>query len=272
MSTMPSFGILNSLHRNRNFILIAAGLPTLVAALLSLALPKYYLSVTTAVPVNSRLTDKNRFVAKELQELYSVFGESDDLDRIYDLVRSASVANALCDSFSLTAHYGLDSSRPAARASALKKLMKNTEIMKTETGVLRVSVWDRSPETAASLANGYLTEADRLYRQLTTRLYADTRNRLEKKYQGMSLDTTHQDLGSLNQLQDQLSGYGGMISQLDLSLQTLPPAFLVIDTARPAWKPDRPDLLLNTLATLAISLFTCLTVLLLFPLNRTNDR
>jgi hypothetical protein len=46
---------------------------------------------------------------------------------------------------------------------------------------------------------------------------------------------------------------------------------LVIDPAYPSVKPDRPDLLRNTLATLLVSAFTALTALLFFSTDRNRE-
>ena len=272
---MPSPRIPSFLQLNRNFLLVVIGLPTVVAAVISAALPGYYLSTTTAIPANARFTDGNRFNGKAIQELYPVFGEADDLDRIYNLARSSSVANALLDSFSLVSHYGLNTSRPDARATALKRLSKNMEIIKTETGELKVSVWDRSPDLAASLANACLERSEDMYRSLSTRMYSEAKQKLEKRFEQVNMDfaqkqeLTAADLDAANRRQQESHD---LIDQLDLSIQSPPPAMMVIDSARPSLRPDKPDLILNTLATFLVSAFTAISALLLFTPVRNGDR
>lgn len=262
---MPSNGLMPFLQRNRNFLLVVIGLPTLVAALISVLLPGYYLSTTTAIPANSRLTDVNRFNANNARELYPVFGEADDLDRIQNICRSAGISGSLVKDFDLVAHYGLNATKTDASSQAMKKLMKNTEIEKTETGELRVRVWDRSPELAAKIANAYLTRTDSIYRRLTRSVHADALAGLGYSISNMS-DSSRMDLSETVPL---LANEAA--SSLRIAKQSAPPALVVIDAAYPSLKPDRPDILRNTLATLLVGAFTALTALLFFSPDRNRD-
>jgi hypothetical protein len=271
---MPTTGNIPLLKKYRSFFLTIISLPLIVSILVSLLLPKQYLSISTAIPANSRLTDKNHLISKDLQELYSVFGEANDLDHVYIMARSSTVAASICDSFSLIAHYGLDASKMDARATAIKKLGKNTEILKTETGELKISVWDRSPEIAAAIANAYVDRIESMYRQSTSGMYADIKNKLEKKILLESSASAMQQASvsqeSLDALLSKLKSMRELADQVDISMEGMPPALIMIDRAKPSLKSDRPNLLMNALATLAISLFTGSAVLLLFPLARTK--
>ena len=253
------------LNRNRNFLLVVIGLPTLVAALISSFLPPYYLSTTTAIPANSRLTDVNRFNGSAARELYPVFGEADDLDRITNICRSSGLSGSLVKDFDLVAHYGLNATKTDASSQAMKKLMKNTEIEKTETGELRVRVWDRSPELAATMANAYLTRTDSIYRGLTRSVHADALSRLGYSISSLA-DSSKMELSQTDPLLANEAASG-----LRIAKQSTPPALLVIDPAYPSVKPDRPDLLRNTLATLLVSAFTALTALLFFSPDRNRE-
>jgi uncharacterized protein involved in exopolysaccharide biosynthesis len=243
-------------RRHRNFLLVVIGLPTVVAATLSALLPRQYLSTTTAIPSNARLTDANRLVSNDARELYPVFGASDDLDRIYEISQSNTVAKLLVERFQLVQHYGGNPDRPDDLVKTLKRSQRNTGLLKTETGELKVSVWDRDPAVAAAMANAYLYLTDSIQRQLVASLHGAVLKDLAITSPPDSLRSSISDIDPVT--------LSAAANRILLAQRTVTPALLVIDPATPAVKPDRPNLVFNTLVTLAVSAFTAIAALLLF--------
>jgi len=251
-----------SWKRYRSFVLVVVGLPTVAAAVLSALLPNQYLSVATAIPSNARLTDANRLSGNEARELYPVFGESDDLDRIYEICKSSTVSGLLGDRFNLTQHYRLNADKPEDHLKAQKQLVRNTELLKTETGELRVKVWDHDPALAASIANAYLSLTDSIHRRLVADLHGDALKALADIAPPDSLRSRISEIDP--------STAAAAANRSLLAQRTVPPALMVLDPALPSMKPDRPDVLLNTLGAFLVSTFAAIAALLLFSPKR-ND-
>jgi uncharacterized protein involved in exopolysaccharide biosynthesis len=244
-------------RRHLRFLLLCILLPTLLAAVLSLLLPKYYLSQTSVLPVNSRLSDKARFTGEEIAELYSAFGNGDDLDRIFAAARSEDVYRRLTDSFRLVEHYRLTEKGSEAPEMAARRLRKQSEIRKSEYGEMQVRVWDRDPVLAASMSNAIVAEVERMHQDLYRSFYAGSLVSLQRAH---TLHTTSGD--SLAEASEDI--YRKNITDFSMAMNHPPPAVMVIEKAIPAVKADRPKLWLNLAATFLVSLFAAVTAILLF--------
>jgi capsular polysaccharide biosynthesis protein len=251
--------------KHLRFLLFCTLLPTLLAGMLSLLLPKYYLAQTSVLPVNSRLSDKARFAGEEIAELYSAFGNGDDLDRIFAAAQSADVYRKLTDSFRLVDHYRLQAKGKAAPELAAKTLRKRSEIRKSEYGEMQVRVWDRDPQIAASMANAIVSEVERMHHELYRTFYAGSLASLqrERAVQAVSAD-------SMSASMDER--YQKNIADFSMAMNHPPPAVMVIEEAMPAVKADRPKFWLNLTATFLVSFFTAIAAILLFTKPLTAER
>ncbi len=249
-------GILASWKRYKNFVLVVIGLPTLATAVLSALMPAQYLATATAIPSNARLTDINRLSSSETRELFPVFGQSDDLDRIYAICHSTTLNGMLTARFQLAQHYGLHPDKPNDQVKARKRLTRNTEILKTENGELKVKVWDVDPALAVSIANAYLSLTDSLARKLVADLHGDAWKNMVAP---LPPDSSRSGIPDIDPLLTQSAASRALLAE-----RTAPPALMVVDPASATIKPDRPDLLLNTAAAFVLSAFTAFASLLLF--------
>jgi capsular polysaccharide biosynthesis protein len=251
-------------RKHLRFLLLCTLLPTLLAGLLSLLLPKYYLAQTSVLPVNSRLSDKARFTGEEIAELYSAFGNGDDLDRIFAAAQSADVYRKLTDSFRLVDHYRLQAKGKAAPELAAKALRKQSEIRKSEYGEMQVRVWDRDPQIAASMANAIVSEVERMHHALYRSFYAGSLASLQRE---RTLRLANAD--SLSESMDEL--YQKNIADFSMAMNHPPPAVMVIEQAIPPVKADRPKLWLNLAATFLVSCFAAVAAILLFTKPLTTE-
>ena len=264
-----------ALVKQRKFLLLITAVPTVIAAMISLLLPKEYLSQTSILPANSRFSDMARFKANELKELYSAFGSGDDLDRIYATARSWPVMMKMVDSFRLVEHYRLTGKKARAREAALKEIRENCSIVKTEYGELHIKVWDKDSVQAASIANAMVAETEKVHQDLYRTYYAESLRKLEQSYQARlreSVSALNGDTGFLSQAADaaELVNYRRSIADLTMTLLNPPPALMVLERAIPSLKPDRPRVLFNVLAALLVSLFTGLAAVWLLPALKTS--
>ena len=234
--------LLDRARRYRRLVWASVLLPVLIAAVLSLVLPPYYRGQASVLPVNSRLSDKGRFTADEIAELYSTFGGGDDLDRVHATAQSENLFRRIIDSFRLVQVYALERKGAAAMELAVKRLRKHTDIGRTEDGALRIRVWDRDAQRAADIANAFVWEINAVHQGLHRKFYAATAASMRKAFEEQA-DSADSDL------------YRRNIAGLALAAQHPPPAVLVVEDAVAAAKPDRPRFWLNIIATLLVSVF-----------------
>lgn len=247
--------LLDRARRYRRFVWAAILLPVVVAAVLSLVLPRYYRGQVSALPVNSRLSDKGRFTGDEIAELYSAFGGGDDLDRIHATAQSENLFRRITDSFELVKVYQLEYKGAQAVEAAVRRLRRLTDITRTTDGALRIRAWDRDAQRAADIANAFITGINRTHQDLHRNFYAATAAAMRKALEGQA-DSIDTEL------------YRRNITGLTLAAENPPPAILVVEDAVPATKPDRPRFWLNVIATLLVSMFIAAGGLVLFPAPR----
>src|SRR5882757_6115382 len=79
-------------------IIIFVLLVTVAATIICFVLPKQYYATTSAIPVNAQLTDKAHIFGNNIQSLYAVYGNDDDLDRLYITAKTRDVLLFVVDS------------------------------------------------------------------------------------------------------------------------------------------------------------------------------
>lgn len=262
--------LLPTLRKNTRFLAAIVGIPTLVALMVSLLIPKEYLSKASVLPANSRFSDKSRFTAEEITELYSVFSSGDDLDRLYATARSWPVMTRVIDSFGLVRHYRISKDDERGRENALRMFRKNCGIFKTEYGEMHVKVWDRDRKLAADIANAMVALTERAHQDMYRDYYATSLRKLEAAYaqlQAGEADVPGPDSSARRAAPPahQLDYYRRAMTDLRMALLNPPPALVVLEKAIPSVKADRPKVVVTVVATFLISLFTGLAIVLLLP-------
>lgn len=262
--------LLPTLRKNTRFLSAMVGIPTLVALAVSLFIPKEYLSKASVLPANSRFSDKSRFTAEEITELYSVFSSGDDLDRLYATARSWPVMTRVIDSFGLVRHYRIRTDDERGRENALKMFRKNCGIFKTEYGEMHVKVWDRDRQLAADIANAMVAQTEKAHQDMYREYYATSLRKLEAAYaqlQAAEADVPGPDSSARRSAPPahQLDYYRRAMTDLRMALLNPPPALVVLEKAIPSVKADRPKVVVTVVATFLISLFTGLAIVLLLP-------
>lgn len=232
------------------FSLIAA----LIALIISLLMPEEYLSEASLLPSNSKLMDKQRLFGENIQELYSAYGNSEDLDRLFATMHSSAVINGVSDSLDLVEHFDL-TNRKNGKALAQKKLEKNIKLVRSEYGELRLQVWDKSPTKAEQIANGLIGKTQQVFDDMF-RLYYErsignlneelkTRNALLKQDSSLDLKAEQVKIRS-------------RISEYQITKLNPPAAFFVMEKPYQSVIADRPKILLNVVISFFASLFTIL--------------
>ena len=109
-------------------------LSLLAVGVITFLQPRLYLSVATAVPASSFLSDKSKIFNENIQELYSTLGTPDDLDRIVGTSTLDTIYLTVTDEFNLFDHYKVSEKGMDARMKAALLLRGNSKVMKSEIG------------------------------------------------------------------------------------------------------------------------------------------
>jgi hypothetical protein len=248
-----------------------------VTAVTVFLVPQYFRSTAIIVSANPLLADKARLFNSNIKDLYSYFGNGDDLDRIDGIAEMDTTYKKLVDDFSLINYYELKGdSLPIRRRKAVLLLRKDISIQKTEQGQLKIIAWTKDKQLSASLVNQMVAilqqrEADIWEKNYNNSLAVLTGSieKIEKEYQLLSdsLSTNNQArhelvVAKMQTLLEQVKQYRKTADEFALAIETHPVALYVMESAVPAAKAERPYKPAIILASLLISfIFSCLLVL-----------
>jgi uncharacterized protein involved in exopolysaccharide biosynthesis len=245
-------------------------LSLLAVGIITFLKPRQYLSVTTAVPASSFASDKGKIFNENIQALYSTLGTPDDLDMILGTANLDTVYLFVSDQFNLFDHYKMKEKGAAARTKAALLLKKNTKVMKSEYGELKVKVWDTDKNLAPQLANAIMNRLQAIHADLQSAGNEAALNGLQtgKKKIQLQLDSTAGISEPLIErkkiLQDQVRQYEKLISEYQLMVDSKPPVLIVVEMAKPSAWPDRPRRMQIMIATAVLSfLFALLAALVM---------
>lgn len=233
--------------------------------------PAKYLSTATALPANPGSTDKASVFNGNIQEIYSALGSADDVDRIVGTGQLDTIYLAVTDQFNLFDHYHVTEKGEEARFRAATLLKKNSRIMKSEYGELRVKVWDTDKHLAPQLANAMMQELEIIHQNLQNETNRSVLNgllagkkKLEKSLDSIgnflkNADITAAAATSCNIRQaaitDQLTQYEKLIGQYQLMVDSNPSVLRIVERARAPYFPDQPKPLLTIGVTGLLSIF-----------------
>lgn len=249
-------------------ILLITFLATVIAVIFALLSPKKYLSVATALPANSVTADKARMFNENIEALYSDFGSPDELDRLEGTAVLDTIFIAASKELNLPAHYSIEVSVEGLYKAAVQ-LKKNTKINRSGYGELKVKVWDKDRNMAATIANFLIQKLQAIHQHLQNQSNVAALEKLKEEYaqtqkeylqlaDSLSQEKSQSSFASrkelvktkLMALTEQLQQYQKMIGQYQLAVSTNAPVLLIVENARPPLWPDKPKVLSTTLFTL----------------------
>ena len=251
-------------------MLAVMALSLLAVGIITFLKPRQYLSVTTAVPASSFASDKGRIFNENIRELYSTLGTPDDLDMILGTANLDTVYLFVADQFNLFDHYKMKEEGAAARTKAASLLKKNTKVMKSEYGELKVKVWDTDKNLAPQLANAFMNRLQAIHADLQgagnkAALIGLQTGKKKIQLQSDSITGISEPVIERKKvLQDQVRQYEKLISEYQLMVDSKPPVLIVVEIAKPSAWTDRPRRMQIMIATAILSfLFALLAALVL---------
>ena len=205
---------LRRLWSDRRFIAKAGLVGAVVATVIAVAIPARYQSTTRLMPPDSQKNGSAALAmlaAKGEGEVGTLASNLLDVKGAGPLfigvMQSRTVQDRLIQRFDLRKVYRLKLQRDAR-----EELAENTDISEDrKSGVISLTVTDKSPQRAAALAQAYVEELDKLTAELNTSAAHRERVFLEER-----LATVKSDLDSASK---QLSEFSSKNRTLDISEQ-----------------------------------------------------
>jgi uncharacterized protein involved in exopolysaccharide biosynthesis len=199
----------------RAYMARVASVGLLLSVLLAFAIPKRYTTSTRLMPPDPQSTSGMMMMAEMAQKtgggLAATAGDLLGLKSsgalFVGMLQSETIENHLVQSFDLRKIY-------SARLleDARKELSKNTVVQEDrKSGIITITVTDRSPQRAAAIANAYVNELNTMVAQLSTSSAHRERVFLEDRLQSVKRD--------LGNAEGQLAQFSSKNSTLDIQQQ-----------------------------------------------------
>jgi capsule polysaccharide export protein KpsE/RkpR len=203
------------LWERRRFLWRAAVSGLLLSMLIAFVIPKRYESTTQLMPPDSQSHSGAAMLlalAGKSSPALSAFagdllGVKNSGALFTEILRSRTVEDRLVDRFDLRKVYGV-----RYWQDARKKLNANTDVSEDrKSGVITITVTDRTPQRAAQMARAYIEELDRLVAQVST-----SSARRERIFIEQRLVNVKQDLDNASR---QFSEYASQNTTIDITAQ-----------------------------------------------------
>ena len=211
-----------------------------VTVVLSMRQPRMYQASTSIVPPLDTLS-QGRGLAGKLggagsMLLQGMLNEGDLSGLYLGILESRAVSEALIDRFDLMKVYA----KVKTRTDAQKTLRHNTTMKASKEGIVHVTVKDLDPKLAASIANAYVEELDRLNKKLSGSQITSKRVFLENR-----LKEIQDELSQIDSLQSHEAQIKEMLFELlaqecELAKIEEAKSMPTIQVLDPAIIPERP--------------------------------
>lgn len=142
---------LMTLWRKRVLIIVFTLIAIIAAVIMALTLPNFYTSTSLFYPASTDLAQPMPLGNQTQKNDY--YGDSEDRDRLFSLLKSSDLKNHLIEQFDLYKHYDIDPSGEQSRYAMSTTLDKLFTQEKTKYDAIRVSVEDKDPEFAQNMIN-----------------------------------------------------------------------------------------------------------------------
>jgi uncharacterized protein involved in exopolysaccharide biosynthesis len=197
---------------NRWFVAKAAFVGLLAAGVLAFLLPSIYESTTRLMPPDNQSVSSLALMASAAGDKLSglasdALGLKSTGGLFIGMLQSRTVQDRLVSRFNLRQIYGVSSFKDARERLAI-----NTSISEDrKSGIITITTEGRSPQLAASLAQGYVDELDRLTADVST-----SAARRERMFIEQRLQAVKQDLDAASK---DFSNFSSKNTTIDISAQ-----------------------------------------------------
>ncbi|MFM9021883.1 MAG: hypothetical protein ACKOOA_11205 [Sediminibacterium sp.] len=267
--------ILPIIIEKRKFILLFTCIATLLTAILLYYTPKEYKSVATLTPINSLLADPARLFNNQIKDLYNLFGNGDDIERMEssadwnnlyaELVREFKLdiifATTTTTRFTDSTEKAYDSARRYHEAEEI--LEEKLFARPTDKGQLQLIAWTRFPDVSQQLVTAYAQKIEARIRAAWLHYY-DTNlialrhslDSLEASFLQLDSQSSNTNDAQLTLLQLQRESLKQLIAsnrvttgQWEQTKAALPGPLFIIDQPRADEFAYRPNYLLVMVGT-----------------------
>lgn len=303
-------GIFGLLLKWRKLVLLLLGVVLIVSTGIALWLPDEFKSTTIFYPTDINTVNPEQALQPNREDA-TLFGTTEDVDRLVTIALSEPVVSHISDKFNLIAHYGLDPKKELNRQRALDEFLSNYEVKPTERDAVEISFYDKDRKFAAEVTNAVAKQVDAInknlilnnrfnavelfnkrqtYFQNQLKIMQDSLANGRKQYKiyDLVLDTLHLNPGKTNLSVtglDYIAGLEAQVSALQTEYIKAMKAFAnarfaldsdfstiyIVQAAYPAIKKARPIRWLIVAASVVLAFILAVSAVALLEMNQNPE-
>lgn len=260
-------------RRSKHLLIVVLTTAAVTCSILLLQRPVYK-SEAVYTAANPNMGDRSNIYRNQFWEQYFYYGSEIDNDRLMAISQSEEMLRWLADSFQLRTHYRIRDTGNAGAYKTLLRLNDNLRFSKNESGHVKIMIWDEDKYRAAAIGNAMIAQTHLRAISFANNMKQVILSKLKAEYQSqrdslkMLTGTDELMVARKKSLIDQLLEKEKLIEQFTTSINDVPSLF-VIQSALPALKKDKPNIVQGTLIA-AVASFLFSVLLFLIPCVRSR--
>tara|TARA_B100001093_G_scaffold238654_1_gene228619 strand:- start:121 stop:1098 length:978 start_codon:yes stop_codon:yes gene_type:complete len=150
-SINQSFDLISFLWAKKKSILIISFIAIVVSAIVSLLIEEKFESTVTLYPAKTSSVTFSEVTSED--QSVSKFGEEEEAEQMLQILESSSIRNKIIGKYNLLNHYEIDNESKYTNTELNLTYYENINFKRNNNGAVLITVRDKSPDTAALIAN-----------------------------------------------------------------------------------------------------------------------
>ena len=146
-----SFDLISFLWSKKSWLISISILAFISSSVVSLIIEEKFESTVTLYPSKTSSITFNQTITED--QSISKFGEDQEAEQMLQILESSSIRSKIISKYDLMSHYEIDLSSKYVNTNLTKTYLKNINFKRNKNGAVLIIVLDRSPDTAALIAN-----------------------------------------------------------------------------------------------------------------------
>ena len=146
-----SFDLIAFIWRKRKIFILIGVLAAIASSVASFMIEEKYESTVTLYPAKSSSVTFNEVITED--QSVSKFGEEDEAEQMLQILESGVIRDKVVNKYQLLNHYDIDLEGKYVYTALNKTYAENIKFKRNNNGAVLITVMDKSPDTAALIAN-----------------------------------------------------------------------------------------------------------------------
>ena len=146
-----SYDLISFLWKNKNPLITIGIIAFVASSIVSLLMDEKFESTVTLYPAKTSSVTFNEVITED--QSVSKFGEDEEAEQMLQILESSSIRSKIIDKYKLLKHYEIDTESKYINTNLTKTYLENINFKRNNNGAVLITVLDKSPDTAALIAN-----------------------------------------------------------------------------------------------------------------------